>query len=300
MLPYYKPLTDDKNKRNIDKMQLFARETEGKEVVELDDVIYPGLDQKYNPGDTVTITELARNRVYKLACAGYIEKKEITINGEGEEEEDAEGEESEEEDKIVNNLGDETNEIVTCFPLNLKILSGYLAQIAYKLGHYQVAKKSAELLLTQYIIKNEVYYPQLDNESRILFSFRINYKATNWATSISIKQLMNCLLILADVSKIQAFQMSSSENHSNQAHLKRQLSGLRIINFLMLALELGILMKDYVGMKRILYEIYDHLRPYLSFSTQPKLLIYCLIFCHQSLRLIPRSLIDSPTRRIGT
>ena len=52
-------------------------------------------------------------------------------------------------------------------------------------------------------------------------------------------------------------------------------------------------------MKRLIYEIYDCLRQYLDYNTQPPIIQYVLIYTHQAIRLIPDDQMDSSTRRIG-
>ncbi|CAI2384889.1 unnamed protein product [Moneuplotes crassus] len=277
IIPFFKPLIEDKTLRNINLLSLLCREIEGKEKVEIDDNEYDGLEDLYKSGQIATVSNLTANKVYKLTCAGYTEEEEQ-----------------------VNDIGEETGEIIPCLPLNVKVLTAHLATICFKLGHYQIAKKASEYLLTQYLEKNKLPYRQLDVTTSTLFTFRLNYSCINHATPTTVKSLINCFLILSDVSKIQKSQEKPAEDRLRENKLRKQTSGLKIINFLMLALELSIILKDFPVIKRLIYEIYDNLRPYLTFDRLPPLIFYCLLYCHQSITLLPKSCVDSPTRRIGS
>jgi len=61
-------------------------------------------------------------------------------------------------------------------PLSLHQLSGYLVEIAYKLGHYQIAKEVAEGLCAQFIEKNEFKYQMLDTRINPVMAFKINFE----------------------------------------------------------------------------------------------------------------------------
>jgi hypothetical protein len=73
------------------------------------------------PGQIVHVTGLIQNERYVFAAGGY--------NHEG---------------ICVNGIGETCKEILTVHPLSLHQLSGYLAEIAFKLGHYHIAKSAAE------------------------------------------------------------------------------------------------------------------------------------------------------------
>ena len=72
----------------------------------------------------------------------------------------------------------------------MRIIYSFLAQVAYKFEHYQIAKKAAEFILTQYIDKNEVKYRQLDVSTGTLFTYRLNYKMINASTPTTIRQVI--------------------------------------------------------------------------------------------------------------
>jgi len=127
-LPFFKPITDFKSWRIIDKLIVFCKEIETDEAVTLKDHDYPGTGEKYSEGSIVTIRDLAPNKSYKFACGGY-----TTDN------------------VCVNGIGTETHPVVPLLSLNINVLYGYLAQTAFKLEHFQISKKSAESLLTDFI-----------------------------------------------------------------------------------------------------------------------------------------------------
>lgn len=73
----------------------------------------------------------------------------------------------------MNGIGETSNEIITLLPLSMHQLYGYLAEIAFKLGHYQIAKQAAETLCSQFIDKNEFKYQYLDTRINPMLAFRL-------------------------------------------------------------------------------------------------------------------------------
>ena len=91
--------------------------------VSLNNTEYDGTGEKKTPGAIVTVTGLMPNERYVFAAGGY------TADG-----------------ICVNGIGETSNDIITLLPLSLHQLYGYLAEIAYKMGHHTIAKQAAEFL----------------------------------------------------------------------------------------------------------------------------------------------------------
>jgi len=72
-------------------------------------------------------------------------------------------------------------------PLSLHQLNGYLAEIAFKLGHYQIAKTSAETVCTAFITKNEFKYAYLDVRINPILAVRLNTSYLNLVSPIEAK-----------------------------------------------------------------------------------------------------------------
>lgn len=121
-LPFYKPLTEYKAWRNISDVALYGKPSGSGVAVSLNNTDYEGTGLKKSPGGVVNVTGLIPNERYVFAAGGYT----------------AEG-------VCVNGIGKTTNDILTLLPLSLHQLHGYLAEIAFKLGHYLIAKQAAEV-----------------------------------------------------------------------------------------------------------------------------------------------------------
>lgn len=122
-LPFFKPITEYKAWRNISEVALYGKPSGSGVAVSLNNTDYPGTGEKKAPGGVVNVTGLIPNERYVFAAGGYTP-----------------------EGHCVNGIGETSNEILTLLPLSLHQLYGYLAEIAFKLGHYQIARQAAETL----------------------------------------------------------------------------------------------------------------------------------------------------------
>jgi hypothetical protein len=102
----------------------------------------------------------------------------------------------------VNGIGETSNEILTLLPLSLHQLYGYLAEIAFKLCHYQISKQAAEIFCQKFIIKNEFKYAYLNTNTNPILTYRLDAKYLSKISMIEAKQLAEAFIILAKVSKI--------------------------------------------------------------------------------------------------
>ena len=98
-------------------MSLFGKPSGSGVGVSLNNTEYEGTGEKRFPGGIVRVSGLIPNEKYVFAAGGY------TADG-----------------ICVNGIGETSSDILTLLPLSLHLLHGYLAEIAYKLGHYQIAK----------------------------------------------------------------------------------------------------------------------------------------------------------------
>lgn len=178
-LPFYKPVTEYKSWRNIADMALYGKPSGSGVGVSLNNTEYDGTGEKRPPGDIIRVTGLVPNEKYVFAAGGY------TADG-----------------ICVNGIGETSNEVVALLPLSLHQLYGYLAEIAFKLGHYQIAKTAAESLCSQFIEKNELKYSFLDTRVNPILAFRLNTPYLSLISPIEAKQLAEAFLILARVSKL--------------------------------------------------------------------------------------------------
>lgn len=178
-LPFFKPLTEYKAWRNISTVALFGKPSGSGVAVSLNNADYEGTGERRAPGAVVNVTGLIPNEKYVFAAAGYTP-----------------------EGTCVNGIGETTSEVLTVLPLSLHQLCGYLAEIAFKLGHFQIAKQAAELLCQAFIIKNEFSYAHLDTKVNPVLAFRLDEDYLSRISLVEAKQLAEAFMILAKVTKI--------------------------------------------------------------------------------------------------
>ena len=274
-LPFYKPVTEYKSWKNIGAMALYGKPSGSGVGVSLNNTEYDGTGDKRPPGDIVRVTGLAPNEKYVFAAGGY------TLDG-----------------ICVNGIGETSTEITALLPLSLHQLQGYLAETAYKLGHYTIAKQAAEALCVQFLEKNELRYGFLDARANPILAFRLNTQYLSLISPVESKQLAEAFLILARVSKVvKGDSQKRAETH--ELKVEKQKIDMKIANYLLVALDIALSLSQPVLVKRIVAELFTHLAPYFEMRLRPALLFQVLFKCHQALaKAVPAELVDSNMRRV--
>lgn len=214
-LPFYKPITEYKAWRNIETAALYGKPSGSGVAVSLNNTDYEGTGKKCPPGHIVHVKGLIPNEKYVFAAGCY------TPDG-----------------ICVNGIGETCKEILTVLPLSLHQIQGYLAEIAFKLGHYQISKHVAESVCSQFCIKNEFKYPFLDARVNPVLALRLNTDYINLISPIESKQIAESFIILAKVSKIVRNEVQRRAL-TNELKVENQKMDLRIANYLVIALDIG-------------------------------------------------------------
>lgn len=273
-LPFYKPITEYKSWRNIDSAALYGKPSGSGVAVSLNNTDYEGTGAKMAPGHVVNVTGLIPNERYVFASGGFTQDG-ICVNG----------------------IGETCKEILTLLPLSLHQLQGYLAEIAFKLGQYQIAKHVAESVCSQFVIKNEFKYSFLDARVNPVLAVRLNSDYINLVSPIEAKQVAESFIILAKVSRIVKNDVQKRAlNH--ELKVESQKMDLRIANYLVIALDIATMLQRPILIKRVACELFNHLVSYFQMQLQTPLLLQILVKCHQAIRLIPSELVDAPCRRV--
>lgn len=172
-----------------------------------------------------------------------------------------------------------------------------MAEISYKLGHYQIAKQAAETLCSQFIEKNDLKYSFLDARVNPILAFKLNTSYLSLISPIEAKQLAESFLILARVSKVVRSDTQKRAD-SHELKVEKQKVDMKIANYLIVALDISLAINQAVMTKRVVSELFNHLVPYFEMNLRPHLMFQVLFKCHQACRLIPQELIDSNLRRV--
>lgn len=273
-MPFYKPITEYKAWRNISTIALYGKPSGSGVAVSLNNTDYEGTGEKKAPGQIVNVTGLIPNERYVFAAGGYTP-----------------------EGTCVNGIGETSNEILTVLPLSLHQLHGYLAEVAFKLGQYQIAKQAAEFLCQQFIIKNSFNYAHLDTKVNPILAYRLDNHYLSRISMIEAKQLAEAFIILAKVTKIVRGEVQRRADHC-ELQVEKQKIDMKIANYLCLALEIACSLNRPSLVKRVTAELYNHLTDYFSMKMRPQILLHVLLKCHQALRLVPTELVDANSRRI--
>ena len=163
-LPFFKPITEYKAWRNIDKAALYGKPAGSGVAVSLNNTDYPGTGEKLPPGHIVHVTNLIQNEKYVFAAGCYTP-----------------------EGVCVNGIGETCKEVLTLLPLPLHQIAGYLAEIAFKLGHYAIAKQAADQVCSAFVVKNEFRYAYLDVRVNPVLAVRLNTDYISLVSPIEAK-----------------------------------------------------------------------------------------------------------------
>lgn len=247
-LPFYKPITEYKNWRNITKVAVYGKLQASGVNVSLNNTDYDGTGRMLPPGHIVHVTGLIPNERYVFAVGGY--------NPEG---------------VCVNGIGETCQQILTVHPLSLHQINGYLAEIAFKLGHYQIAKSAAENVCTQFVTKNEFKYSYLDTRVNPAIAVRLNTSYLGLVSAVEAKQVAEAFIILAKVSKILKNDVQKRAE-VRELKIESQKIDLKIANYLLIALDIAVMLNRGTLIKRTVAELFNHMCPYFQTNVLPQIL----------------------------
>jgi hypothetical protein len=102
----------------------------------------------------------------------------------------------------VNGIGETCKEIMACLPLSIHQVAGYLSEIAFKLGKFEIAKMAAEEVCKEFVVKQNLNYFFLDSKINPVLAVRLNSDYIRLISPIEAKQVAQSFCILAKTSKI--------------------------------------------------------------------------------------------------
>ena len=255
-LPFFKPITEYKAWRQIGTTALYGKPSGSGVAVSLNNTDYEGTGKKMKPGEIVHVTGLIPNENYVFAAGGFTDDG-ICVNG----------------------IGETCKEILTLLPLPVMQIQGYLAEIAFKLGQYQIAKLAAETVCSAFVIKNEFKYSFLDARVNPILAVRLNLAYFNLISPIEAKQLAEDFIILARVSKILKNDVQKRAL-SHELKIENQKMDMRIANYLLIALDIGTMLNRPILIKKTVCELFNHLLQYFQMQLQSPLLLQILVKLH--------------------
>jgi len=107
------------------------------------------------------------------------------------------------------------------------------------------------MLIARFIETNETRYRLLDGERNPALLFKLKYDCINLVSITTIRQIIEAFLVFAQISKIQKPFFNKDVTNVDSVQIKQTKFQLRICNFLLMALELAILLKNPILTKRV-------------------------------------------------
>lgn len=272
-LPYFRPKILDKfNIKPIKHLALFGKEAKTGTNVSLTNNELPGLNQKHPIDEVITVTDLLPNETYHFAAAGYTH-----------------------EGDCIGGIGDTCESVVTLLPLPINTLYAFVAESAYSLGHHILALKACEKVISSYL--------NVDRIPHILKS-RFNLDVLQSVTKTELRHIVYAFIIYckcmqkADLDK-EKMKLFRDPTYKPVLFLDKQYRDLRLVNYLVLALEGAVITRLPLLIKTCIHEAYNFYVAELDLKGKLTDSIHLLSKCYSSLNSIPVGLWDSRLRSLA-
>jgi hypothetical protein len=272
-LPYFRPKIFDKfNIKTIKHLALFGKEAKSGTNVTLTNYDLPGLNVKHEIDEVITVTDLLPNETYHFAAAGYTNEGEC-----------------------LGGIGETCESVVTLQPLPIMMLYAFVAESAYSLGHHVLAVKACENILSSYL--------NIDRMPHIMKS-RFNTDILQSVSKIELRHIVYALVIYckcmqkAEIDK-EKMKLFRDPTYKPVLFLDKQYRELRLVNYLILALEGAVITRMPLLIKTCIHEAYNFYVAELDLKGRLNDSIHLLAKCYSSLHSIPNGLWDSKLRSMA-
>lgn len=201
-------------------------------------------------------------------------------------------------------MGETSDEFTTLLPMSLGQIFTYLADVAYKLQVYSVAKEAAEKFCSRIVVKNEIRCNILDSRINPVLAYSLNKDYVSLLSIADVRHLGNSLLILSKsllhLRNERLEMMKAKGITPSLVRIEDQKALLRVCSYLTIGLDAASRSNDYYLLKLMITEIYNVLAGFFQTQTQSPLLLHALLKCSAALSLLPKDYLDSPTRAIAS
>lgn len=272
-LPFFKPKILDKfNVKTVQSLSLFGKEAKSGTNVSLTNYEFDNLNVKQEFDTVLVIPGLTPFEAYHFAAAGYTEEGEC-----------------------IGGIGETCESVVTLLPLPIPVLYSYLAETAYELGHYYVAFQSIEKVLSHYLEPNFVIN---------LLQSKLNMKKVYSASYSELRHLARAILIYVECLIRSDQQKEKTKILRNPAYkpimvLDKQQREQKLVNLLILALDVSIITHQPINIKKTLHEILNIIHQQFFLEGSSSNMLHLLSKAYISLQSVPHDLWDSSFRRLA-
>ncbi|XP_021355787.1 cilia- and flagella-associated protein 54-like isoform X2 [Mizuhopecten yessoensis] len=259
--------------QKISWYRIFARSAEGSNVrVRLNDHFLPGTGEQV-PGDRseLRVSGLIPNGRYLFAVAAY--------NREGK--------------LIGESIGQSTKPILASHPLPVLMTWGFLSQIAYQVGCYDIARQACDVLWNHFKAEppapQSVTYMTESEQDFKLTLMRLNQKVVCLSSPVLLRQFLTSIFIGVDMS-VREGQLFCDVLCDKGPLFKGQMKRLAECERMLVAIELaGWLNEANLALQSVV-QVYGLLAPLIFYKIPSVAVIQVLQRCHVVLQEIPAGL----------
>ncbi|KAG9490483.1 hypothetical protein GDO78_006036 [Eleutherodactylus coqui] len=187
---------------------------------------------------------------------------------------------------IGNMIGESTKPILAAPPLSVPATLAYLAQSAYQVGNYKVAKKACSVLWNYFVFSPSL--PQNDSEMKYFFSHRLCHEAVSNSSPILLQLFLGSIFILNDIN-IKEGTLFCDSVCDGEFSRKRQICRIAECERLLVALDVSTLLSDTSYALQAVVQCYGLIAPLIYHRIPSVAVVQILIKCLGVLQEIPSS-----------
>ena len=120
----------------------------------------------------------------------------------------------------------------------------------------------------------------LDSKVSPIYAFKLKHKYCKVVSIPLLKQVGEAFILLGKIFKKKKEEEPSVSKEISKSNLEKQKMQLKVINYLVLALEIALMIKNQSLIKDAISEIYNHMVPFLKYKSKPQILLSTLLYCH--------------------
>ncbi|KAK3102398.1 hypothetical protein FSP39_011137 [Pinctada imbricata] len=253
--------------------RIFARSASGSNVrVRLNDYFFPGTGEEV-PGDRseLKVTGLFPHDRYMFALAAY--------NADGQ--------------VIGGGIGDSTKPILASHPLPVLMTWGFLSQIAYQVGCYDIARQACDVLWGHFIAdpppSESITFNTKSQGDFKLTLMKLNHRIVCQTSPVLLRQFLTSIFIGVDMS-VREGQLFCDVICDKGPLFKGQMRRLHECEKMLVAMELAGWLNEANFALQAVVQCYGLLAPLLFYKIPSVAVVQVLQKCHVVLQELPPSL----------
>ncbi|XP_067928992.1 cilia- and flagella-associated protein 54-like [Watersipora subatra] len=203
---------------------------------------------------------------------------------------------------IGDSIGETSKPILASHPLPVQMAWAYLAQVAYQVSQFEIAKTACRILWEHFVSAvgkpyTQTYLTSAQDDFK-LTAYRLNKRVLDTSSPVLLRMFLTSIFIAGDIA-IKEKQLYCDRLCDQGSLYRRQIERLKECERLVVALELAGWLNEANTALQAAIQCYGLLAPPLYWRLPSVPVIQILLRCHVVLQEIPSSLRTRRTQRIN-